>query len=97
MPVLNRLGEQYAAQGVVVIAINVGESETRYQDYVASEDLTYVRWARDGTRDTGRAYNIRAIPVSYVVDAQGVIRFAHLGYHDSLEDKLSREIASLLE
>ncbi len=97
MPVLNQLGETYAAQGLVVLAINVGESESRYEEYVGSMDHAYLRWARDETRETVRAYRVRGIPVSYVLDQDGVVRFAHVGYGGSLERKLSRELASLLE
>jgi len=44
-----------------------------------------------------RLYGVRSIPVTYVLDQDGIIRHTHVGYGRALPERLADEIASLLE
>jgi hypothetical protein len=38
----------------------------------------------------------KSMPASFIVDRKGIVRFAHLGYHDGDEVEIEREVKSLL-
>ena len=97
MPALNRLGARYAEHGLVILAINVGESRSKYEDYVHSQGYANLHWGRDGSREVVRLYKVRGIPATYILDQEGVIRAAHIGYGASMEEAFAQEIESLLK
>jgi len=47
--------------------------------------------------DLLRLYGVRSIPVTYLLDREGVIRYAHVGFGRGLEKRLADEITLLLE
>jgi peroxiredoxin len=97
LPVLNQLGEQYAEQGVTVLALNVDGSEAGYQKFIQSNDYTHLQWARDGSGAIREAYRVRGLPTTYVIDGEGVVRNAFVGYGDEIQEALTTEVESLLE
>ena len=94
---MEKLAAQYADQGVIVLAINTGESQRSYQKFVADGQYTHLRLGRDGADEISKRYRVRTIPVTYVLDREGIIRYAQTGYGDWMERTLSQEIESWLE
>jgi hypothetical protein len=37
------------------------------------------------------------MPSSFIIDKKGVVRFAHVGYHDGEEVEIEKEIKQLLD
>ncbi len=97
MPVLDKLGELHAARGVAVLALNIDADEQTYQQYVDSNQYSYVRLARDGAGTIREAYRVRGVPTTYVVDDAGIIQYVHVGYGSEIEEALAEEVASLVE
>lgn len=96
MPVLNQLSADYAEQGLVVFAVNVGEPRDDYQSFIRSASYEHLIWARDSEGNVSDSYNIKSIPTLYVIDQQGIIRYKHIGYGEGMEDEFRTEIESLL-
>jgi len=94
---LNKLGQQYAKRGLVILAVNIGESKTGYQKFIKSKNYAYLQWVRDSTREISKLYRVRSIPTTYVLDKEGVIRYAHVGYGSGMEQTFAQEIESLLK
>jgi alkyl hydroperoxide reductase subunit AhpC len=97
LPVLNALGERYAQQGVVILAINVEKSAAGYAKWAESNAHAYVTLARDTLGEIGKLYHVRAVPATYVLDQEGVIQHAHVGWGRGMEKTLAREIEALLD
>jgi peroxiredoxin len=97
LPVLNALGERYAKQGVVILAINVDKSAEGYGRWAESNVHTYMTLAWDTSGEIGELYQVRAVPTTYVLDQEGVIQHAHVGWGRSTEKTLAREIEALLD
>ena len=97
MPVLNQLGEQYAEQGVTVLALNVDGSEASYQEFIQSNDYPHLQWARDGSGAIREAYRVSGLPTTYIIDGEGIVRHAHVGYGGRTQEALTTEVESLLE
>jgi cytochrome c biogenesis protein CcmG, thiol:disulfide interchange protein DsbE len=96
-PKLEQLSHEYAAQGFHVVAISEDEADDK--DKIPGFAATYgakftIAWDQD--RSIAHAYNPETMPSSFLVDRRGVVRFAHVGYHDGQEAELRREIQELL-
>jgi peroxiredoxin len=72
MPELQAIAEQYAERGVVVLAINYGETEDEVARFAADHGLTFAM-GLDSDGAVTRRYQVRTIPTSLVIDEEGVV------------------------
>ena len=94
---MEQLGARYAKQGLVILAVNIGDSKDKYQEFIKSHRYSHLQWARDSSGEISDMYQVRGIPLTYVLDQEGVVRYAHVGYGDEMAMTLAEEIGSLLE
>jgi peroxiredoxin len=82
MPGLEALWRRYRDRGLTVLAINEdNDGGARAAHFVARHELTYpVLLDRDGV--VGRSYRARALPMSYLVGADGNMLAAVAGARD---------------
>lgn len=66
---------------VVFLAINLGESEGRVKSFMEENGYTFPV-LMDPTGQAASLYLIRAIPTSFVIDADGIVRGRHIGVLD---------------
>jgi cytochrome c biogenesis protein CcmG/thiol:disulfide interchange protein DsbE len=96
-PRLEELSERYKARGLRVIGISEDEPEDK--DKIPTFADTYgakFTLAWDGDKAIARKYNPETMPSSFVIDRNGIVRFAHVGFHDGDETTIEAEIKSLL-
>jgi cytochrome c biogenesis protein CcmG/thiol:disulfide interchange protein DsbE len=96
-PKLEELNRKYAASGLRVIGISEDEDEDRAKIPGFAE--TYgarflLAW--DGDKSIARRYKPETMPTSFLIDRDGVVRFAHVGFHDGEELEVERELRGLL-
>ncbi len=80
MPALQALHEQRAGQGVVVLGLDstVQDSEQAARNFAVEYGLTFpIALDRDG--EATRLYKVRALPSTFFVDRQGIIRRVVVG------------------
>ena len=82
MPALARLRAKLAARGFEVLAVNQGEMPARVSAFVdrAGLDLAVVL---DRDKAVSKAWQVRALPTTFVVDASGRIRLYAVGELDT--------------
>ena len=97
MPALNALGKQYAKKDVIVLSVNVGDEKSEYQKFIKESGYSHLHWARDSSGDIVEMYKVSAIPATYLLDRESIIRYAHLGFSSRMQDTFTDEIESLLE
>ncbi len=79
MPDLNALFLGARSQGLVVIAVNTGDSDgSGAQAFAREQNLQFTIVWDEGTR-LGDQYRVRALPTSLFVDRQGIIRMVVTG------------------
>lgn len=85
-PAMNELQQKYAAQGLVILAVNVDENASDKDAFLKENAATFtvVRDAKQKLVDT---VEIGTMPSSFVVDREGKVRFAHSGYHGETSKK----------
>ncbi len=96
MPVLNRIGKRYTSRGMVTLAVNTGENRAKYLDFTRSLSYSYVAWVYDSGGNITDVYGVQGIPTTYILDQEGIVRHVHVGFSDSLEQTLAREIEAML-
>lgn len=90
MPAMDAFYQQEIDSGVVVLAINVGQSETTVRDFVAEGGYSFLI-GLDGNMDVGRAYRLLGFPSTYFIDTEGIIRNVRMGQltQEALEERLA--------
>jgi peroxiredoxin len=97
-PKLQDLNAKYGGNGLKIIGISEDESDDK--DKIPSFADTYgakfaLGW--DADKSIAKSYKPETMPSSFIIDKKGVVRFAHVGYHDGEEAEVEKEIKGLLE
>ena len=96
-PKLEELNRKYAGSGLRVIGISEDEEDDK--DKIAGFGDTYgakFSLAWDGDKAIARRYKPETMPSSFLIDQSGVVRFAHVGFHDGEEVEIEKEVRGLL-
>lgn len=99
LPELNAFLERYEGEPVVVLAVNVDKVRSHAEDFLAGlggldSDMVVVFDPAGGVISK---YNALAMPTSFIIDAEGVVRYVHYGYNEGDPEKWNTEIDGLLE
>jgi thiol-disulfide isomerase/thioredoxin len=78
LPDLDAVARQHGDAGLTVVAINLDEERLEVQRFAAALDLTLVIGLDRGGRISA-LYNVVALPTSFFVDRQGVVRDLNIG------------------
>ena len=95
-PWMNEMQQRYGDRGVTIVAINVDkrrEDADRFlRQYPASFAVVF-----DAAGATPGAYDVKAMPSSYVVDRDGRIAVIEHGYRDDRGSELEAKIRSIVD
>ena len=81
LPALADFAAQQAQRedGAAVLAINFEETTQMIRDFFDENGISGVPIALDPDSTVRRTYGVQGIPVTYIINADGEIRFRHLG------------------
>ena len=94
-PAMDRLSREFKSRGVEVIAVNVDEHRKDADAFLKTQSHQ-LRVMFDPRARVAGAFGARGVPASYLIDARGMIRFAHEGWDETADATYRREIMSLL-
>ncbi|NLE48612.1 MAG: TlpA family protein disulfide reductase [Sandaracinaceae bacterium] len=97
LPKLEALYQKYRAQGFVVLGVNldIPRDQRRAKALVERMKLSFPI-GLDPKQSVPAKYQPSKMPSSFLIDAQGNIRFKHEGYQAGDEAKLEAAIARLI-
>lgn len=78
MPDMEDLYQKYKDQGFTIVAVDQQESPAAVQDFFDKMNLSFQS-VIDPTGETFNVYRVVALPTSYFIDSDGIIRFQHRG------------------
>lgn len=98
-PELNKLAERYKNSDFIIFAVNVDKVKSNMDDFLSRMPLPSKNMIIliDSKAVVVSSYNARAMPTSFIVDKEGVIRYIHLGFNEKDPEKWIKEIDSLLK
>lgn len=85
MPFLQRIHEEQAANGLVVLGVNLGESPDEIREFMADFGLSFTMLL-DSRQDVALMYNVRGIPTTLLIDEDGVIRYRKVGAFATMKE-----------
>jgi peroxiredoxin len=78
MPFIQEVYEEWSASGLVVLAINQGESLSTAKDFMQSGNYSFPVLL-DISQHVALEYNIRGIPATFFIDKDGIIQATKVG------------------
>ena len=92
---MNKMQSMYGKEGFKVIAINLDESRQKADKFLqkipANFDVAF-----DPRGDTAEAYQVKAMPSSYIINKNGKVVHANLGFRGNDEEELEKKIRNLI-
>lgn len=73
LPMLENIVTDYAAEGVRVIGINLDRTESAFQSALETYEISYDQIYDSDRGPIGDLYRIEGIPMTYVIDREGLI------------------------
>jgi peroxiredoxin len=95
MPSIQRLKEKLAGRPFVVLAINLDEPESRIRKFLTEMKVDFAVLL-DPERKVAKAWGARILPASYVVGADGKVRYSLVGEIEWDNEHVVARIAELL-
>lgn len=87
--------QRYRDQGLVVLAVNVGESAELVKSYVAKHRLTFPH-GLDTTRKIAAQFAVPGTPATFLIDRQGRLLGGGSGYRDWVSPAALKLVENLL-
>jgi thiol-disulfide isomerase/thioredoxin len=94
-PALDVIQRDYRARGVQVIAVNVDERQKDADAFLAAHPHQLLV-VFDPHGESPKAFKVRGMPTSFVIDRQGEIRYTHQGYSQGIDAAYRRELDALV-
>ncbi len=92
MPFLQEIHEEWSDKGLVLLAVDIGESSSQVEEFIQSQGLT-LPVLLDTKEEVARKYNIRGIPTTFFIDKDGIIQGVQIGAFRSkaqIEESLNK-------
>jgi len=94
-PWMNSVQEKYAAQGLVVVGINLDQQPKDAEAFLKQVPANFTL-LQDNKAVLPEAYGLIGMPSSYLLDRQGRLRATHTGFHISRVKEYETSIQQLL-
>ncbi len=95
MPLLDDLYGRYQRVGFNLLGVNIDEDSRRAMQMVQELGVNFPVLF-DEHKEVSKLYEVEAMPVTILVDREGIVRHVHHGYKPGYEEKYLTEIRSLL-
>jgi thiol-disulfide isomerase/thioredoxin len=96
-PAMEALQQKNGERGLVVLAINVDESDATMQKFLKKSPVSFAV-VRDAKHKLVAAADVATMPTSFLVDRAGKVRFVHTGFRGAATQKeYEKEIDPLLK
>jgi len=92
MPYIQEIYEEWFDKGLVVLAINLGESSSKVEEFMQSHNLSFTVLL-DTKQNVTQKYNFQYIPTTFFIDKDGIIQEKVIGPFQNktqIENRLSK-------
>lgn len=95
-PWMNEMQEKYSGQGFSVIAVNVDKDRALAEEFLAEYPARFpIHYDPSGT--LAAAYDVQAMPSSFLMDADGNILASHYGFRLANVEEYEAKIQAAIE
>ena len=94
-PWMNGMQQQYRAEGLEVVAINLDEEPELAREFLRQMPAQFTVLL-DSDAQLPDAFGLIGMPSSYLIDRQGRLRAQHIGFHANRVAEYENSIKALL-
>ena len=94
-PTLNGLDHDYRDRGLQIVGVNVDEDINDARAFLSQHAASFAVGA-DPQGSCPRAFGVKGMPSTYLLDRKGVVRLIHVGFRSGDTDELRHQIEALL-
>jgi peroxiredoxin len=96
MPTMQQIYAEYKAKGFEILAVNIEpDAQQEIRDFIKELRLTFPILLDPDMKIT-RKFRVIGLPVSILIDRQGIVRAKEVGYHDWTTKASRTQIEKLL-
>ncbi len=95
MPLLDEMHARYSRVGFSLLGVNIDDDQRRAEQMIESLGVSFPV-VFDSTKQVSQQYDVSAMPVTILLDREGVVRYVHYGYKPGYEDKYLEQVRELL-
>ena len=92
---MRTLRERLAGRPFEVVTVNYGEAASRARDFLQRERLDLITLLDPG-QETAKAWRVRVLPGSFLIDADGRVRYSVIGELDWASEEAVETVRKLL-
>lgn len=94
-PALDALYHEFEPRGFAVLAVNLDERRKDAEGFLGAHPHTMpVLFDPEG--GAPKAFGVKGMPTSFLIDRAGIVRFTHMGYSANIGQQYRHEIEMLL-
>jgi thiol-disulfide isomerase/thioredoxin len=95
MPLLDELYGKYRRAGLVLLSVNIDDAQDRAIEMAGALQVSYPVLL-DVRKEVARAYQVGTMPVTVLIDREGVVRYVSEGYKPGYERRYTDQVRELL-
>ncbi|MEO0616457.1 MAG: TlpA disulfide reductase family protein [Pseudomonadota bacterium] len=95
MPLLDEMHSRYNRVGFSLLGVNIDDDPRRAEEMIEALGVTFPV-VFDASKRVSEQYDVSAMPVTILLDRDGVVRYVHKGYKPGYEDKYLEQVRELL-
>ena len=81
---------------VTILAISVDDEKAGVAEWAKENGATFpIAW--DADHSIANRWGVKSMPTTYILDAEGKVRYVHAGFHDDEPAQIAKELTALLE
>jgi len=93
LPHVRDIARRFQGQPLVVLSVSLDSNEEKWKAFVTKNEMTWLQYWDGGFEGpVARLFEVRAIPHTFTIDADGVLQDEHIG-DASIEGKLKKLLA----
>jgi thiol-disulfide isomerase/thioredoxin len=95
MPLLDEIYAKYKLAGLTLLSINIDDTAERATEMARTLKVTYPVLF-DERKEVSRAYEVGSMPVTVLIDREGVVRYVSEGFKPGYEKRYTEQLRKLL-
>jgi thiol-disulfide isomerase/thioredoxin len=95
-PKLQELYTKYNSNGLEIVGLSEDDENQGIAEFGQAHGAVKFPIGWDDGKSIAGQYKPPTMPTSFIVDKNGIVRFAHVGYHDNDQAEIEKELKTLL-
>jgi peroxiredoxin len=96
MPVLNDIYLKYRDKGFTVFSINTDKERAKVNKWLRGMNVAFPILL-DEAHDVSKKYEVESMPMTYILDRDGHLRYMHDGFPEGYQDEFQKQVRELME